>query len=760
LFFPAGANYAIGVSATDSSNNKAFFSNYGDIVDIAAPGESILSLVPTYGSAYFVSNYHTLSGTSMATPHVSALAGLLAGSTANLSAAAIAQRLQQAADSTIAMGGWDPNLGYGALNAWRALSGTLRQASAGGITGQVTDSAALPIENAVVSAGGQSVTTSTSGLFRFSNLTAGSYTVSATAAGFPARTLTTTAVAGADVTLTIAMGGTFGTLSGTVTGSGGPLAGAAVEALSGGSIKATASTGADGQYSLSVPPGTYDVRASRMSRITSTVSGQAVAANSTTTVNLALARMGSITGLVRDLNNNLLANAQVTAAGAGFSGGGLTDANGNYTTIGLPAGTYTVTASGSGLQDQTVTGVAVSNDADTTLNFQVDVWTISPVSPSAATLRANQTQQFATTVYPANQTAIWSLSPTVGTISSNGLYTAPADIPAFQTVTVKATHSADSTVTSSATLTLAPTLTLTVTPTSVVGGVATTGNRVTLDSPAPAGGAVVALASSNSSAAAVPATVGVAAGETTANFTITTAAVAAAAAAAPRADPLPQGGADRVARAHAARGPQPAGAADDGRGGAPDAASRARRDRPAAPARARARARRVAAARAGRGEGALRERRGEAGERGEAAREQAGLGQEAHHELSLAGLGSQVEERARLDEYAALLEQALRERLVGLARAHPQDGGPARFARQRGDGARRRQRREQRAILGDAGAQRVRERLALRQQPRERAREERRDGEEGVGDELEPRERVVPRRRRTRGHDPADLELR
>ena len=70
-------------------------------------------------------------------------------------------------------------------------------------------------------------------------------------------------------------------------------------------------------------------------------------------------------------------------------------------------------------------------------------------------------------------------------------------------------------------------VTLGLNPTSVAGGVSSQGT-VTLSSAAPAGGAVVTLGSSNATVAAVPATVTVAAGQTTATFSITTTAVSTA----------------------------------------------------------------------------------------------------------------------------------------------------------------------------------------------------------------------------------------
>lgn len=69
--YPAYYDRCFAVASTTETDQRSSFSNYGSWVEVAAPGSNIYS-------TWINSGYNTISGTSMATPHVAGQAGLLA----------------------------------------------------------------------------------------------------------------------------------------------------------------------------------------------------------------------------------------------------------------------------------------------------------------------------------------------------------------------------------------------------------------------------------------------------------------------------------------------------------------------------------------------------------------------------------------------------------------------------------------------------------------------------------------------------------
>lgn len=106
------------VASSTSTDARSSFSNYGPIsVDIAAPGSGILSTTRASDSSYGGN-----SGTSMAAPHVTGAAALLAAYDPTLSAVSIKATLMNRVDP---LTGWDatPIKTNGRLNVFSALQG-------------------------------------------------------------------------------------------------------------------------------------------------------------------------------------------------------------------------------------------------------------------------------------------------------------------------------------------------------------------------------------------------------------------------------------------------------------------------------------------------------------------------------------------------------------------------------------------------------------------------------------------------------------
>lgn len=109
--YPAAYKRVMAVAATNSSDGRASFSNRGGWISVAAPGVGILSTVPD-------GRYENKSGTSMSSPNVAALAGLL--SSQSLGNGQIRQRMQNTAVD-LGPDGKDAAYGHGRISAGRAV---------------------------------------------------------------------------------------------------------------------------------------------------------------------------------------------------------------------------------------------------------------------------------------------------------------------------------------------------------------------------------------------------------------------------------------------------------------------------------------------------------------------------------------------------------------------------------------------------------------------------------------------------------------
>ncbi|WP_421272808.1 S8 family peptidase [Aeromonas taiwanensis] len=106
--YPASYNSVVSVAAVDANKQLAYFSQRNDQVELAAPGVSVLSTVPS-GYAYY-------SGTSMAAPHVTGVAALVWSQRLGCSNDQLRQTLRSSAQDLGALGR-DNSYGYGLVQA-------------------------------------------------------------------------------------------------------------------------------------------------------------------------------------------------------------------------------------------------------------------------------------------------------------------------------------------------------------------------------------------------------------------------------------------------------------------------------------------------------------------------------------------------------------------------------------------------------------------------------------------------------------------
>merc|ERR1712241_1057268 len=126
--YPASYPALMSVAAIDSNQNKVSFSQYNDQVEISAPGVSVKSSLPN-------DKYASWSGTSMATPHVAGVAGLLWMYFPECKNYQI-RNVLAATTEDLGDGGCDTKYGHGLVQAKKAYE-LLSQGNCGGNLGKV-----------------------------------------------------------------------------------------------------------------------------------------------------------------------------------------------------------------------------------------------------------------------------------------------------------------------------------------------------------------------------------------------------------------------------------------------------------------------------------------------------------------------------------------------------------------------------------------------------------------------------------------------
>jgi hypothetical protein len=113
-YYPAATPYVVSVGATNASDTRSSYSNYGSWVTLFAPGDSILTTVNGGGYGY-------VSGTSFSAPIAAGVAALVLSKNPSLTAQQLVDVLKNNTDD-LGDPGFDNVYGWGRVNAFKAVS--------------------------------------------------------------------------------------------------------------------------------------------------------------------------------------------------------------------------------------------------------------------------------------------------------------------------------------------------------------------------------------------------------------------------------------------------------------------------------------------------------------------------------------------------------------------------------------------------------------------------------------------------------------
>ena len=120
--YPSGYDKVLSVAATGSDDRKASYSNYGYTIDVCAPGNNLYN---TWSS----NTYSFLTGTSMASPVVAGIAGLVKARYTNYSPEQLTEKIRVSCDNIYNVNSsYNYKLGKGRVNAWKALQDSINTA--------------------------------------------------------------------------------------------------------------------------------------------------------------------------------------------------------------------------------------------------------------------------------------------------------------------------------------------------------------------------------------------------------------------------------------------------------------------------------------------------------------------------------------------------------------------------------------------------------------------------------------------------------
>ena len=172
-YSPARAPSAITTGSTTNTDARSSFSNYGTCLDIFAPGSSITSAWYTSTTAT-----NTISGTSMASPHVAGVAALYLATnpTATPSQVTTAIINNATPNKVTSPGTGSPNRLLYSLFGPGTPTYT--------VSGTITTSAGAGISGVTVSTGSATATTNSSGAYTLSGLANGTYTLTPSLSGY------------------------------------------------------------------------------------------------------------------------------------------------------------------------------------------------------------------------------------------------------------------------------------------------------------------------------------------------------------------------------------------------------------------------------------------------------------------------------------------------------------------------------------------------------------------------------------------------